>query len=144
MQGVKEDLHERVGVVALQLILTRIPTSILAYMRTALRIVEKLVGRPAEILLAMCVIAFAPIVNGRVAYRAEGCLVAVEHELVVAEDALQIVQVVCEALLAHESPHQRASLGPFCITQSVRKKQINNNLKLMEEGCGSYLPNGKG
>lgn len=91
MKGVEEDLHECVGVVALQLVLTRVPTAILADVRTTLRIIEKLIGRSAEILLAMCVIAFAPIMDRRVAYGTERRLVAVEHELVVGQDALQIV-----------------------------------------------------
>jgi len=42
-------------------------------------------------LLAMRVIALAPVVNRRVTNRAEGRLVAVKHEFVVVQDALKVI-----------------------------------------------------
>ena len=63
VQGIEEDLDESVRVLTLQLVLARLPTAVLAYVRTALRVVEELVGWPAEVLLAMRVVALAPIVD---------------------------------------------------------------------------------
>ena len=72
----------------MELVLARLPAPVVADVRTALRIVEKEVGRPPEVLLAMRIVALRPVVDGRVADRAERCLVAIQHELMVGELAL--------------------------------------------------------
>ena len=95
----------------MQLVFTIFPAAIIAYMRTALWVIEEEVGRPAEVLLPMRVVAFGPVVDSRVANRAERRLVAIEHELVVSQHSLQVLQVVGEALFTHEGAHERASLG---------------------------------
>ena len=56
-------------------------------------------------MLAMRVIALAPVVNGRVINGAKGCLVAVKHKFVVVEHALKVVQVLGEAFFIHEGAH---------------------------------------
>ena len=63
VQRVKQDLNKCVRVLALQLILASLPTAVLTYVRTALGVVEELVGWPAEVLLAMRVVALAPVVD---------------------------------------------------------------------------------
>ena len=63
VQGIEEDLDESVRVLTLQLVLARLPTAVLAYVRTALRVVEELIGWRAEVLLAMRIVALAPIVD---------------------------------------------------------------------------------
>lgn len=85
----------------MQLELAAFPAAVLADMRTAFRVVEEEVGRTAEVLLSMRIVALAPVVNGGVANWAEGCLVAVEHKLVIVQHALQMVQVLRESVLVH-------------------------------------------
>ena len=70
-------------VFTLQLILAGIPGAIISDLGTALRIVKVEVRWSAEVLLPVCVVALAPIVDGRVTDRTEGCLVAIEHEFVI-------------------------------------------------------------
>jgi len=92
-------------IVAIELGLTVFPTAILADMRTTLRIVEEKVGRPTEVLLPMCVVTLAPVVDGRVTNRTEGRLITVEHELMVRKNPLQVLQIMSKSLFAHESAH---------------------------------------
>ena len=105
MQGIEEDFDQCVGIVALEFIFTVFPAAIFSNVRTAFRVVKEEVGGTAEVLLAMCVIALAPVVDGRVTYGAKGCLVAVKHKFVVVEDALKVVQVLCEPFFVHEGAH---------------------------------------
>lgn len=79
------------GVVTLKFILTGLPAAIIPNVRATLRVVEEEVGRAAEVLLPMGIVAFAPVVDGGVADGAERRLVSVQHELMVAEDTLQVV-----------------------------------------------------
>lgn len=111
MERVEENFNEGVGIVALELVLTAFPAAVVADVWTAFGVVKELVGRAAEVLLAVGVVALAPVVDGRVADGAERRLVAVEHELVVAKHALQVFEVVSEAVLVHEGAHQRTPLG---------------------------------
>jgi len=60
-----------------QLVLASLPTAVIADVRTPLRIVEEEIGRPPEVLLTMSVVALRPVVDGRVADRAERSLVAI-------------------------------------------------------------------
>ena len=86
----------------MQLVLTCLPTAVFAYVGTPFRIVEEQIGRAAEVLLTMRVVALAPVVNGRVVYWAERCFVAVKHELVGTQKAFKIVQIQSEAFFTHQ------------------------------------------
>ena len=55
----------------MKLVFAILPAAILANVRASLRIVEEEVGWPPEVLLPMCVVALGPVVDGRVADRAE-------------------------------------------------------------------------
>lgn len=70
-------------IIALQLELATFPTAILADVGTAFWVIEEEIGWSTEVLLAMRIVALAPVVNRGVTNWAEGCLVAVEHELVI-------------------------------------------------------------
>ena len=83
VQWVVQDLDQSVRVFTLQLILAGIPGAIISDLGTALRVVKVEVRWSAEVLLPVCVVALAPIVDGRVTDRTEGCLVAIEHEFVI-------------------------------------------------------------
>ena len=111
VEWVKEDFDERMCVVAVQFGLARLPAAVVTNVRAPLRVVEEKVGRAAEVLLAMCVVALAPVVDRRVTDGAERCFITVEHEFVVAEHALQVFKVRGEALFGHERPHQRTPFG---------------------------------
>ena len=50
----------------------------------------------------MSVVALAPVMDGRVTNRAERGFVAVEHELMVAHLALELVEVLREAFFIHQ------------------------------------------
>ena len=78
------------GVLTVQLVLAVLPATILRDIGTLLRIVEKLVGWPSEVLLAVGVVALAPVVDRRVVDRAKGTLEAIEHELLRTEHFLQL------------------------------------------------------
>ena len=93
------------GVVAMQFVLAGFPAAVVADVRAAFWIVEELVGRAPEVLLAVCVVALRPVVDSGVANWAERGLVAVKHEFVVGEHTLKVFQVVSEALFTHQSAH---------------------------------------
>ena len=54
----------------------------------------------------MSIVALAPVMNGRVANRTKRRLVGIQHELMIAEDMLQIIEVLRESLFVHERSHQ--------------------------------------
>ena len=76
------------GVFTIELVLAGLPATIFADVRTALRVVEEEVWRATEVLLTMCIVALAPVVNCRVVNWAERCLVGIQHELVIAKNML--------------------------------------------------------
>lgn len=57
VQRVKQYFDERVSIVTVKLVLTTLPTTVLANVRAALRVVKEQIGWPAEVLLPMCVVA---------------------------------------------------------------------------------------
>ena len=63
VEWVKEDLDERMCVVAVQFRLARLPAAVVANVWAPLRVVEEKVGRATKVLLSMCVVAFAPVMN---------------------------------------------------------------------------------
>lgn len=71
-------------VVTLELILTGFPATIISNVRASLWVVEEEVGRAAEVLLTMSIVALAPVMDGRVTDGAESSLVGIQHELMVA------------------------------------------------------------
>jgi len=113
VEWVEEGLDECVGIVTLQLVLAGLPRAIIPDIGTPLWVVEEEIGRSPEILLAMGVVALGPVVDRRVADRAERRFVAVEHELVVGQHSFQVLQVVCEAVFIHEGSDQRAAFGAY-------------------------------
>lgn len=121
VERVEQDLDEGVRVVALQLKLAAFPAAVLTDLRTPLGVVEEEVGWPTEVLLSMGVVALAPVVNRRVADRAERRLVAVEHEFVVVQHALQVVEVLREAVFVHQGAHEGAALGTWPAEQTQRR-----------------------
>ena len=66
--------------------------------------------RPPEVLLAVRVVAFGPLVF-LVNVRAKACLVRVDHELFELHLALMFVEVLREAALAHEVSDRATLLG---------------------------------
>ena len=71
MEWVEQDLDESVSVVTVELILAVLPASILANMWAPFWVVEEQIGRSSKVLLPMRVVTFRPVVDGRVANRAE-------------------------------------------------------------------------
>ena len=71
MEWVEQDLDKRVSVVTVELILTVLPTAILTNMWVPFRVIEEQIGRSSKVLLPMRVVTFRPVVDGRVANRAE-------------------------------------------------------------------------
>ena len=63
IEWIIQNFDKGVGIVTVKFILARLPASIFGDSRTALRVVEKKIGRTAEILLAMRIVALAPIVD---------------------------------------------------------------------------------
>lgn len=78
-------------VVAVQLVFAGLPAAIFADVWASLRVVEEEIGWPSKILLPVRIVTLGPVMNGRVANRAEGSLVAIEHELVIGEHSLQVL-----------------------------------------------------
>ena len=71
MEWVEKDLDEGVSVVTVELVLAVLPAAILANMWASFRVIEEQVGRSSKVLLPMRVVTFRPVVDGRVANRAE-------------------------------------------------------------------------
>ena len=92
MQWVEQSLNQRVGILAVQFVLALLPRAIIVDVRAALRVVEEGVRGSSEVLLSMCVVAFAPFVL-LVNTRTEGSFVAVEHELLERQFAVELIQV---------------------------------------------------
>ena len=71
MEWVEQDLDESVSVVTVELILAVLPAAILTNMWASFWVVEEQIGRSSKVLLPMRVVTFRPVVDGRVANRAE-------------------------------------------------------------------------
>lgn len=71
MEWVEQDLYEGVSVVTVELVLAVLPTAILTNMWAPFWVVEEQIGRSSKVLLSMRVVTFRPVVDGRVANRAE-------------------------------------------------------------------------
>ena len=63
VERIEEDLDEGVRVVAVQLVLARLPAPVLTDVRAALRVVKEEIGRSSKVLLSVRVVTFRPVVN---------------------------------------------------------------------------------
>ena len=72
---------------------TVLPASVIRDVRTFFWVVEEVVWWPSEVLLSVRVVAHAPVVDLRVVDGTERCLVAVQHELLKAEDFLKMLKI---------------------------------------------------
>ena len=58
-------------IVAMELVFACFPASIFADVRASLGVIKEEIGRPSKVLLAVRVVTFGPVVDSRVANRAE-------------------------------------------------------------------------
>lgn len=63
VQRVEENLDECVRVIAVQLVLARLPAPVFTDVRATLRVIEEEIGRSSKVLLSMRVVTFRPVVN---------------------------------------------------------------------------------
>ena len=111
VQRAEQLLDERVRVLAVQVVGTLIPAAIVLHIWAFFKVANKVqVWRPPEVLLAVRIVAFRPLVF-LVYVRAKARLVRVDHELFKLHLALVFVEVLREAALAHEVSDRAALLG---------------------------------
>ena len=131
-------------ILALEVIFALLPASIVVDLWTSLWVVEVAVGRSAEVLLAMRVIAFTPLVF-LVDAGAKRSLVAVEHELLQRHLSVQLVQIKGKSSVLHQVPHHLAFLcgvgkrvvflllliqGVYYVHQVTRRKVVQSVRRL--------------
>ena len=111
VQWTEQLLDESVRVLAVQVVGTLVPAAVVLHVRAFLKVANKVqVRRPPEILLAMRVVAFGPLVL-LINVRAKARLVRVDHELLELHLALVLVKILREAALAHKISNCAAFLG---------------------------------
>jgi len=93
-------LDEGVRVLAVQEVVALVPTALVGDHGALLHEVEEQVGRPAEVLLSMCVVALGPLVL-LVDVGAETCFVGVDHEFFCVHLLFVQLQVLRKPLIAH-------------------------------------------
>jgi hypothetical protein len=98
-----------VGVLAVQVLRTVLPTAIVVHVGALVEVVEVEVGRTAEVLLAVGIVALRPLVLF-IDVGAEAGFVGVDHELTQIHVFLVQSQVPREPLVAHQVLHSLALL----------------------------------
>jgi hypothetical protein len=106
-----------VRVLALKLVFTLLPATVIVDLRTPFWVVEVSIRRTAEILLSMGIVAFAPFVF-LIDTRTERSFVAVKHELLKRQLTIQQIQILRKPTVLHEVTDYLALL---C---SVRKRVV--------------------
>ena len=105
VERVEQLLDERVAVLTVEVVWTRVPAAIVLDVGAFLkRAYEVEVRRSPEVLLPMRIVTLGPLVF-LVDNRTEAGLVAVDHELFQAHLLLVSLQVLAEAALTHQVPH---------------------------------------
>lgn len=111
VQWAEQLLNEGVRVLAVQVVRTLVPAAVVLHVRALFKVTNKVqVRRPPEVLLAVRIVAFRPLVL-LVNVRAKARLIRVDHELLELHLAFMLVEVLREAALAHQVSNCATLLG---------------------------------
>ena len=111
VQWAEQLLDERVRVLAVQVVGALVPAAVVLHVGALFEVANKVqVRRPPEVLLAVRVVAFGPLMF-LVYVRTKARLVRVDHELFELHLAFMLVEVLREAALGHEISYCAALLG---------------------------------